>query len=304
MIQSPTFQQAPDAIVMIRPHAFVSNPETMADNSFQTLEKNSESRQTAYEEVTKAIAQLSAEGVVVHQFEDQSSRTPDSVFPNNWFSTHYDGTLIAYPMYAKNRRQEYRQDIMDFLQTQYGYQDTMDLRACAEDDCFLEGTGSVVFDHIRKIAYAARSKRTHENLFRSVCSRIGYQPVLFDAADENGVPVYHTNVLMCIASKFVLIGMDMVSEKDRPALFSLFRQSGLTVISLSNQQIRQFCGNAIELRGRTGKLLALSQTAYNALTQAQRSVIRQSADLLPLLVPTIESAGGSVRCMIAGVHRY
>ncbi|MFT6405882.1 MAG: hypothetical protein ACJA2U_002238 [Marinomonas primoryensis] len=303
MINSFVHSQPPEAIVMVRPHYFVSNPETMADNAFQRTIHTESASESAYDEVTRAVDILEAEGVTVHVFEDTSNATPDSVFPNNWFSTHHHGTLVKYPMYAPNRRQEYRQDIMDYLTEEYDYSHIVDLRDAANQHEFLEGTGSIVFDHRNKVAYAAASKRTHERLFYSLCESIGFQGVLFDAADENGIPVYHSNVLMCISSQFVMIGMDMVAPKDRERLYSLFEQGGLTVIELSHQQIRNFCGNAIELKGRAGRLLALSLTAFHALTDSQKTIIQQSNILLPLAVSTIESAGGSVRCMIAGIHR-
>jgi len=303
MNNSTTKTQSPEAIVMVRPHCFISNPETMADNAFQYACKSENAALSAYNEVSEAVNKLQDKGVKVHVFEDQSNATTDSVFPNNWFSTHHNGTLVQYPMYAPNRRNEHRQDIIDFLTTYYDYHSTVNLRGHADQQEFLEGTGSIVFDHQHNIAYAARSNRTSERLFRRICRDMGYQAVLFDAADENGVPIYHTNVMMCISAKFVMIGMDMVAAKDRPALFSLFQQSGLKVIHLSNQQIRSFCGNAIELRGLNENLLALSRTAFDALSASQKLLIEESVSLLPLAIPTIESAGGSVRCMIAGVHR-
>ena len=296
--------QSPEAIVMVRPHCFVSNPETMADNAFQRTSYTESAALSAYDEVTQAVETLKAEGVTVHLFEDISNATPDSVFPNNWFSTHHHGTLVKYPMYAPNRRKEYRQDVMDYLIEAYDYSSIIDLRDAADQQAFLEGTGSIVFDHRNKVAYAAASKRTHERLFYELCESIGYHGVLFDASDENGIPVYHSNVLMCISSQFVMIGMDMVAPKDRERLYQLFELGGLSVIELSHQQIRQFCGNAIELKGKAGRLLALSLTAFNALTDSQKKQIQQSNALVPLAVPTIESAGGSVRCMIAGVHRH
>jgi hypothetical protein len=303
MTDAIVHSQSPEAIVMVRPHCFVSNPETIADNAFQRLSHTESAAISAYDEVTQAVEILEAEGVTVHVFEDTSTATPDSVFPNNWFSTHHHGTLVKYPMYAPNRREEYRQDIMDYLVKEYGYSHVLDLRDAVSQQVFLEGTGSIVFDHRNKVAYAAVSKRTHESLFYALCESIGYQGVLFDAADENGIPVYHSNVLMCISSQFVMISMDMVAPNDRERLYSLFEQGGLTVIELNHQQIRNFCGNAIELKGKAGRLLALSLTAFNALTDSQKNIIQTSNKLLPLAVSTIESAGGSVRCMIAGIHR-
>ncbi|WNO61320.1 citrulline utilization hydrolase CtlX [Rheinheimera sp. MMS21-TC3] len=294
--------QAPSSIVMVRPHQFVSNPQTMADNAFQVPLKQAQSAQAAYDEITAAITALQNSGIEVHVYEDKGTSTPDSVFPNNWFSTHHNGLIISYPMYAENRRLEYRQDIIDFLQNHYNYEQFVDLRHYTFEDKFLEGTGSIVFDHQQKLAYAVQSKRTDPELLDIVCKHLGYQAVVFNASDEKNIPVYHTNVLMCLASDYVMIGMDMVDTADQARLYNHFNQAGLTVIELSNQQIHQFCGNAIELQSDTGSVLALSRTAYNALNQEQRSTIAKYSTLLPLDVPTIEAAGGSVRCMIAGVH--
>lgn len=294
--------QAPSAIVMVRPHQFVSNPQTMADNAFQVPLNPAQSAQAAYDEVTAAITALQNSRIEVHVYEDKGTSTPDSVFPNNWFSTHHNGLIISYPMYAENRRLEYRQDIIDFLQNQYNYEQFVDLRHYTFESKFLEGTGSIVFDHQQKLAYAVQSKRTDPELLDIVCKHLGYQAVVFNASDEKNIPVYHTNVLMCLASDYVMIGMDMVDTADQPRLYNHFNQAGLTVIELSNQQIHQFCGNAIELQSDAGSVLALSRTAYNALNQHQKSTIAKYSTLLPLDVPTIEAAGGSVRCMIAGVH--
>ncbi|GAB3481829.1 citrulline utilization hydrolase CtlX [Marinomonas epiphytica] len=301
VVNSHLYNQAPEAIVMVRPHHFQSNTQTMQDNAFQKTCLSLDSARDAYQEVTRAVSKLRQSGVQVHLFEDKKTLTPDSVFPNNWFSTHHQGSLISYPMYAENRRNEYRQDIIDFIKKEYNFTDLVDYRGYAEQGLFLEGTGAVVFDHVNRVAYAARSKRCDQVLLDKLCAHIGYDGVLFDAADENGVAVYHTNVLMCMTRHFVMICMDMVSEEDKPKLQQHFQQAGLSIIELSMEQISQFCGNAIELEGDT-LLLALSQTAYEALTSEQKGKIEQTHALLPLAVPTIESAGGSVRCMIAGVH--
>ena len=295
-------KQAPNSIVMVRPHQFVSNPQTMADNAFQRPLDAKQTAKAAYAEVTNAITTLQNNGIKVHVFEDTGTSTPDSVFPNNWFSTHHNGLVISYPMYADNRRLEYRQDIIDFLQANYQYPQYVDFRHFANEDKFLEGTGSIVFDHQHKLAYAVESKRTDAELLRQVCQLIGYQDVLFNAADEHNMPIYHTNVLMCVATQFVMIGMNMVATADKPRLYNLFKQSGLSVIELSNQQIHQFCGNALELQAADGSVLALSETAFSALSEAQKTTLGQYTRLLPLAVPTIEAAGGSVRCMIAGMH--
>ena len=294
--------QAPNAVVMVRPHHFTSNPHTMLDNAFQSECLAQNQSEQAFKEVTNAVQILKNEGVTVHLFEDEQTHTPDSVFPNNWFSTHQSGQLIIYPMFVENRRLEYRKDIIDFLTDHYKVTVVTDYAHLAKENSFLEGTGSLVLDHQYKLAYAAKSKRTTQSVVNTVCNLLALKPVIFNAYDEKGTAVYHTNVLMCVATEFVMVGLNMVPSEERKALVTHFLQSHHEVIDLSLDQINQFCGNAIELQGDNGRILALSQTALNAITPAQITVIQKTAKLVPLPIPTIESAGGSVRCMIAGVH--
>ncbi len=295
-------KQAPTAVVMVRPHHFTSNPQTMLDNTFQSTCNSQNQSQLAFDEVTKAVKLLQNEGVTVHLFEDEHTHTPDSVFPNNWFSTHQSGELVMYPMYAENRRLEYRKDIIDFLTNHYKVLSVTDYSFLAKENAFLEGTGSLVIDHPHKLAYAVESKRTTKTVVNTVCEQLKLKPVVFNAYDEQGTAVYHTNVLMCVATEFAMISLNMVPNSQHKQLTSHFIQSHLEVINLSNEQISSFCGNAIELQGTNGRILALSQTAFNALTTEQKAAIQKTAKLVPLPIPTIESAGGSVRCMIAGIH--
>lgn len=292
----------PSQILMIRPHHFMSNPDTLADNAFQVAAGGQQLSSLAYQQVSAAAHALRAAGVTVHLFEDTGTTTPDSVFPNNWFSTHCTGELVTYPMYIPNRRLEVRSDITDFIKAHYQVSRHLDLTGEAAQGRFLEGTGSMVLDQQASIAYAVASKRTDAKLFNQFCQTLGYQAVLFDAFDEAGQAVYHTNVLMCLAEQFVLIGLDMVPQTQHAMLLAHFAASGKTLIRLSQLQINQFCGNAIELKSKNGNLLALSATAFAALTTEQKAQIEQSATLLPLDVSSIESAGGSLRCMIAGLH--
>ncbi len=297
--------QAPSAVVMIRPHHFFPNEETKQDNSFQTktlLDKEIVSR-TAYQQLTQASEQLTAAGIKVHLFEDQSEQTPDSVFPNNWFSTHADGHIVIYPMYAENRRKERRNDVIELLKAQYQVRDVIDYSTLESQNVYLEGTGAMVLDHIEQIAYVARSKRVHPQALVEFCHQLNFKPVVFDAQDKHGVPVYHTNVLMCIGHDFVIAGFEMIKNQQRRAeIIQGFKQAGKSIISLSEQQINAFCGNALELQGSFGRILALSTTANAALTCEQRATLEQSVKLLPLEVSAIEFAGGSVRCMLAGIH--
>lgn len=299
--------QAPAAVVMVRPHRFMPNPETAADNAFQT-EAAQEAAQAvsaaAYREVTQAVDRLEAEGVRVHLFEDLGEHdTPDAVFPNNWFSTHAGGHVAIYPMHAPSRRRERRVDVIELLKSAYRVQDVIDYSGLEHDGLFLEGTGAMVLDHVARVAYTARSNRADPVALERFSTHFNFEPMLIDTADAHGRPIYHTNVLMCVATAFALVGFDMIPDARRAAeVRARLEESGREVIALSTAQIAEFAGNAIELSGRDGRLLALSQRACNSLSEAQKAVIGDSARLLPLAVPTIEMAGGSVRCMIAGIH--
>lgn len=299
--------QAPAAVVMVRPHRFTPNPETAADNAFQqpaAREAALRIAQAAHAEVTAAADRLEAEGVRVHLFEDHGERdTPDSVFPNNWFSTHPGGHVALFPMHSPNRRRERRSDVIEMLKSCYRVQDVIDYSGLEPDGLFLEGTGAMVLDHGARIAYTARSNRADAVALERFCTHFGFEPLVFDTADAQGRPIYHTNVLMCIATRFALVGLDLIPDRRRAAeVHARLAESGREVIALSANQIADFAGNALELSGREGRLLALSQRAHDSLTPAQKAVISQSARLLPLAVPTLEMAGGSVRCMLAGIH--
>ncbi|WP_125721590.1 citrulline utilization hydrolase CtlX [Pseudoalteromonas rubra] len=299
------FPQAPGAVVMIRPHHFLPNEETRADNSFQSQAQQFDGgvSQLAYEQVTRAAEQLEQAGVRVHLFEDLGTDTPDSVFPNNWFSTHAGGQIAIYPMYAKNRRRERRTDIIELLKREYRVQDVIDYSGLEYDNLFLEGTGAMVLDHIERVAYTARSKRTDSHVLERFCSHFNFEPMVFEALSEGGVPVYHTNVLLCVGSDYALGGFDMIVDPERRAeIKNRLQLAGKKLIALSEAQINAFCGNALELSASEGRVLALSQTAYNALTAEQIAVLESCVTLLPLEVSAIELAGGSVRCMLAGVH--
>ena len=298
--------QAPSAVVMIRPHKFWPNAETSSDNTFQQSADGSDPEtiaKAAYHEVTKAAADLQDHGVRVHVFEDPSDQTPDSVFPNNWFSTHLGGHVAIYPMFAPSRRAERRQDVIEMLKQDYRVQEVIDYSGLEPDGLFLEGTGAMVIDHIDRVVYGVKSNRLDPVALERFCSHFGYEPMVFNAADANGVPVYHTNVLMCIATDFVMIGLDMIVDGARRAeMVERFEESGRKVIALTTRQIAEFAGNAIELQGTDGRILALSSRADKSLTAEQRALIGNNVEIVPLDVPTIEMAGGSVRCMIAGIH--
>lgn len=298
--------QAPAAVIMIRPHHFSPNQETAKDNAFQKTNdylNTTEMAKSAFSETTNVANKLTSFGIKTHIFEDESTKSPDSVFPNNWFSTHPGGHIAIYPMYPENRRLERRHDIIEMLKRNYRVQDVIDYSGLEPDGLFLEGTGAMVLDHIDRVAYAVRSNRTNPVVLERFCTHFNYEPMVFDAVDDNANPVYHTNVLMCIATDFVMICLDMVSDSARRLeIEERFKRSGRHIIALSKQQINNFAGNALELQGNKGRILALSSVALKALSPKQKAMIEQSTTILPLDIPTIELAGGSVRCMLAGVH--
>lgn len=291
---------------MIRPHRFYPNPETAADNAFQQSIAPNESSATsraAQQEFDDAVATLRGAGVTVHVVADTATpEKPDAVFPNNWFSTHHDGRVALYPMYSAARRRERRHDVIDELRTHYRITDVIDYSSCEEQGHCLEGTGSLVLDHVNKLAYASLSQRTHPEVLQRFCNDFGYEPVTFRSASADGRPIYHTNVVMCVGSGFALVGFEMISE-GREELRERLASTGKELIELSARQINEFAGNAIELHNQTQeKLLVLSARAAAALTNEQRGQIERHARLLPLALPTIELGGGSARCMIATIH--
>jgi hypothetical protein len=299
--------QAPSAVVMVRPHRFHPNPQTAADNAFQGQAVGMGAEPlaaAAFQEVGQAAEALEAQGVRVHLFEDDGSGdTPDAVFPNNWFSTHAGGHVAIYPMYSPNRRRERRADVIEMLKTEYRVQDVIDYSGLEADGLFLEGTGAMVLDHVARVAYTAASNRAHAVALERFCTHFNFEPMAFDTADAQGRAVYHTNVLMCVATEFALVGLDLITDPvRRQAVQARLEETGRTVIALTRSQIEHFAGNALELVGSAGRVLALSTQAHASLSGEQKAAVERSARLLPLAVPTIELAGGSVRCMLAGIH--
>lgn len=290
---------------MVRPCSFGFNAETASSNHFQS-EPNLQTKnvqEKALLEFDKMVATLRAEGVLVTVFEDTATpHTPDSIFPNNWFSTHSEGTIAIFPMEAENRRQERREDIINHLEVNYFCQRLVDLTDAENISVFLEGTGSVVFDHENRIAYACRSTRTNEILLKDYCDTIDYSPIIFDALDENKNAIYHTNVLMNIGQDYVVICLDAVKESGKSNLVESLNQSGKVIIPISYEQMNNFAGNMLELEGKKGLITVLSNSAFNCLTDTQKEQIQSLSKLVPISINTIEQiGGGSVRCMMAEI---
>ena len=304
--------QAPSAVILIRATSFVPNPATAADNAFQADAPAGQTDEAtsamAVAEMDALAAALREVGVRVHVFDDDDHTRPDSVFPNNWLSTHAGGTVAIYPMYASNRRHERRADVLEMLKSEYRVQAIVDYSGLEPDGIFLEGTGAMVLDHVSRVAYTARSHRADVAVLERFCTDFNYEPMAFDAFDANGVPVYHTNVIACVGTDVAMIALEMIpDEHRREQVRERLAVTGRAVVELTEQQIREFAGNAVELCGRTptGKrryVMAMSARAKASLRPDQIAAIEQSCEVVAVEIPTIELAGGSVRCMIAGVH--
>lgn len=303
-----TCSTIPNTVLMVRPFGFRPNEQTAKDNSFQksyalsqfAMKEISESANIEFDEMVRT---LQKNGITVEVFNSEKEDTPDAVFPNNWFSTHPNGLLVTYPMYCENRRNERREDIVSYLQKHYDVAQTADLSYLEEDSLIVEGTGAMVIDHERKLAYVCLSQRANEKAVTAACELIDLTPVFFNAFDANGTAVYHTNVMMCVGSDFAIVATSMIRDCDRPLVLSSLKESGKTVVEISEAQVNAFAGNCLELLNNSGnRLLLLSQTAFNSLDEAQLALLPNDLTLLPIAVPTIEMGGGSVRCMVAGIH--
>ena len=307
MTQSAPHTQSTTSVLMIRPGRFYPNPETAADNAFQR-DANCGSDALALvarKEFDAAVQTLRAAGVNVHVFEDTAEpEKPDAVFPNNWISTHHDGRIALFPMYSALRRRERRQDIVEELCKLYRVTDVMDYSAFEDEGCCLEGTGSLVFDHLNNIAYVSLSNRSNPKVIQRFADDFRYEPVTFTSIGSNGQPIYHTNVMMCIGTDFAMVGLEMIPDKaERQQVRARLEKTGKEIVELSADQIANFAGNAIELQNKSGeKLLVLSSRAARALTEEQRKTLTRYARLLPLELSTIELGGGSARCMMATIH--
>lgn len=296
--------QAPAHVVMVRPHRFTVNPATAADNAYQRPSAGGvDPASSAYQESTRLAEALTEAGVGVSLFDDEEGLSPDSVFPNNWFTTHPGGQVVLSSMYAPNRRQERRDDVVEHLRDEFQVSEVIDLSAAEQANQFLEGTGAVVIDHTAGAAYGCRSHRLSEELFTHYCDLLGLEPVLFDAVDAGGKPVFHTNIMLSVGETVVLIGSELIRDPaQRAAVLQRLRESGRTVVELTETQIRGFAGNALQLTGENGPVLAMSATARAALRPDQVEEISRRSQILSADVSTIESSGGSVRCMLAGIH--
>lgn len=296
---------------MIEPVCFGFNEQTAENNYFQQNDntQTSEIQGNALKEFQNMVQILHNANVNVIVVQDNAvPRTPDSIFPNNWISFHAGGFIAIYPMFAKNRRQERRVEIIDTVVKQgFNIKDIFDFSAVEQEEKFLEGTGSMVLDRVNRRAYAALSQRTNKDVLLDFCKKLDYKPVIFNAMQTvNGerLPIYHTNVVMSIGDKFVVVCLQSVdNEQEREFLKNFFAETHKEIIEISEKQMHNFAGNMLQIESTKGeKLIALSQTAYNSFDKSQLQTLEKYGTLLPVAIPTIEKyGGGSVRCMMAEV---
>lgn len=300
-------RQAAGAVVMIEPARFGANAETRASNRFQSAAPDGEAlRAGARREFGGLVERLEAAGIRVHRFPGRSSPPglPDEVFPNNWLSTHADGTLVTYPMAAPSRRRERRADVVDALARRYRVTRRIDLSAPEANGLFLEGTGSLVLDRRERVAYACRSARTSPELVARFAAELGYDSELFTATDRAGHAIYHTNVMMALGARFAVIAAGAIGDaRERARVRACLEASGRSVVELGFDQLHAFAGNLLELESGTGPVIALSRRALESLEPRQRARLERFGTLLAADIDTIERVGGgSVRCMLAEIH--
>jgi hypothetical protein len=301
--------QSASTVFLVRPARFSFNAETALSNHFQQAiaELSEEAVQAkAFAEFEAAVATLRGHGVHVLVFDDTPAPPkPDAVFPNNWLTLHPDGRAVLYPMCAPNRRLERRPDILEELSQQYAVREVVDLSGYEAGGRFLEGTGSLIFDHEHRVVYACVSPRTDAGLVREVAATLGYWPVTFQATDGHGHAIYHTNVMMCVGGKFATVCLESIADPTEQAVIvDSLTSTGHEIVAISRVQVERFAGNMLTLQPAAGgrELLVMSQSAYDSLTTEQRRTLSHYCELVPLVIPTIETiGGGSARCMLAEV---
>jgi len=300
--------QSTSRILMVRPANFGFNIQTAKNNAFQNarvaLELDDENSR-ARSEFDTFVSKLKAKGIQVDVWDDKSKpEKPDAVFPNNWISFHQDNSIGLYPMFAPNRRKERDPRLLDWIKSQFQVDKLVDFTMYENEGIFLEGTGSLILDRVNKVAYACISARTHDMLMDRFCERFGYRKMSFRAVDQNGIDIYHTNVMMAMGDSFVVICQESIpDQKEWSRLEKQFHKSKKEIVVISWKQMNQFAGNMLLLHNQKGeKILVMSSRAYKSLRPAQVKQIKKHCKILHSDIKTIEDlGGGSVRCMMAEV---
>ncbi len=297
--------QTTSQLLMIRPVNFSFNPETAVNNAFQVAEEDADIQEKALKEFEDFVQLLTTNGMDVTVINDTPlPYTPDSLFPNNWISFHEGGVMCLYPMFAPNRRQERKPELIATLKKKFNVAKIVDLTQHEKHNQFLEGTGSMVLDRRFKIAYACVSPRTAIDVLDAFCRSLKFMPVAFNAFDDKGRPIYHTNVMMCVAKQYVVICFESITDaKERKNVISAIKMSGKKAIPITITQMKHFAGNMLQVSNRKGKtFLIMSSQAYQSLSPGQIKELEKYNAILHAPLDTIEAhGGGSARCMIAEV---
>lgn len=302
-------QQTTHNILMVRPAHFAFNEETAATNAFQSRDKaltSNEMQERALQEFDGMVEQLRQAGVKVMVAYDSPQPTkPDAVFPNNWVTFHQEGFIVTYPMFAPNRRLERNDAVLDRV---FELEFRSDKRICLEvheaENRFLEGTGSIIFDHQNRLAYACLSPRTDADLLKKLCQELDYQSVTFHSTDQYGQDIYHTNVMMALGETFVVICLSTLRDRaEREMVEAYFEKTGKEIIEISLAQMNSFAGNMLQVRNTDGQtILVMSSQAYESLSRVQMGRLEHHTQILHAPIHTIETyGGGSARCMMAEV---
>ena len=291
---------------MIRPVNFDYNAETAENNAFQVMSNTEDVQSKAVKEFDDFVSLLRQNKVDVTVVDDTPEpHTPDSIFPNNWISFHEDGTLLMYPMFATNRRAERKVHVLQKIYQQFHVSKQIDLSGYENEGLFLEGTGSMVLDRDNKIAYACLSPRTNIEMLNTFCKKMNYEPVTFTAVDNKDQLIYHTNVMMCVADKYVVICLDSITHKEEKRnVIETIRRTNKKIIEINFEQLNHFAGNMLQVENKNGeKLLVMSIQAYQSLTEEQLNKLNAYNRIIYSSLNTIETnGGGSARCMMAEIY--
>jgi hypothetical protein len=299
--------QTTSHLLMIRPVRFGYNAQTAVNNAFQVADANQqEVEKKAIAEFDGFVEKLRNAHVDVTVVEDTPEpHTPDSLFPNNWISFHSNGTIVLYPMFAENRRLERKPTVLAAIKNKFLIQQTEDMSVYENKQLYLEGTGSMVLDRDNRLAYACLSPRTNRQVLEDFCTRMNYTPVVFNSMDEKSQPIYHTNVMMCVADRYVVICLESIpDEKEKNNVIEKIKGSGKSIISIRLSQMNHFAGNMLQIENSSGeKILVMSSQAYESLSPNQINELSGFNTILHSSLHTIESnGGGSARCMMAEIH--
>jgi len=297
--------QTTSHLLMIKPVNFGFNQETAVNNAFQVAGHSELAQQKAKTEFENFVKKLTVYGIDVTVVEDTPEPyTPDSIFPNNWISFHSDNTICLFPMFAENRRKERKPNVIDAVRQKFKITDTVDFTHYESENKFLEGTGSMILDRENNIAYACLSPRTNQEVFDRFCEKMNFKGISWTSLDDKGGEVYHTNVVMCVADKYVIICLDTIKDaKEREFVAKTITNSGKEIIEITTKQMNNFAGNMLQVQNNKGvPFLVMSSRAFRSLAREQVSRIKSYNDIIDSELETIENnGGGSARCMLAEI---